>query len=105
MADKFEKALNTLLEGDYAINTLTPGMSYSRRQDDTDGERTFEHDLKVIIGNDNDAHVFPIYHPEKLLHSLRFRNYYGGGQSLRTRKALLILAEAMRRDNEEFPQN
>jgi len=34
---------------------------------------------------------------------IRFRTYGGGGMSLRTRAALLILAEAIRLDNEDRP--
>lgn len=33
--------------------------------------------------------------------SLRYRNYAGGGQSLRVHKALMILALAIKMDNEE----
>jgi hypothetical protein len=35
---------------------------------------------------------------------LRFRNAFGGGISLRTHNALRMLAEAVRLDNEEHPQ-
>lgn len=36
--------------------------------------------------------------------TLRFRTFGGGGLSPRTRNALMILAEAIRRDKEERPQ-
>jgi hypothetical protein len=73
---------------------------YERLHDDTDGED--EGRLRVIIGHDGDAWVsIPDVRPGK---GLRFRTYQGGGCSLHTRAALLILAEAIRLDNEERPR-
>jgi hypothetical protein len=91
------RAMNTLLEGAYWIPGLKTMQTYVRTQDDTDGEATLDHDLGVTIGVDGDAWV----HAQR---QLRFRTHCGGGHSLRVRNALLVLAEAIRRDNEEFPQ-
>jgi hypothetical protein len=95
-----QAALDTLLEHPYALPSLSPQTTYHRRHDDTDGERGPEQDLAVHVAADNDAWVsaggFPV---------LRFRDFFGGGLSPRTRAALLILAEAIRRDNEAHPQS
>ena len=95
-----DKALNDLLEGDYWIDTLAVNEFYSRLHDDTDGKTTSDHALEVLIAEDLDMHIIVPGQTE----SLRFRNYLGGGSSLRVRNALLVLAEAMRRDNAERPQ-
>lgn len=95
-----DKALHSLLEGDFWIDTLSSDECYSRLHDDNDGLATSEHTLQVYIAPDADLHVFLPYSME----SLRFRNYFGGGKSLRVRNALMVLAEAIRRDNAEHPQ-
>lgn len=94
------RAMNTLLEGAYFPPSLQANYAYTRRHDDTNGEVTPDHDLTVIMSEDGDTWVDL---PGRL-HTLRFRTYFGGGQSLRVRNALVILAEAIRRDNEERPQ-
>ena len=75
------------------INTIKTGIAYSRQHDDTDGELTGI--LEVSFGPDGDAWVMIDGHK-----MLRFRNYFGGGRSLRTHAALMVLAEAIRQDNE-----
>lgn len=101
MSDKeLNTALDNLLEKDFWISTLAPDQVYTRLQDDRDGHTGEEHQLRVYIAQDADLHVFLPYSFE----SLRFRNYIGGGRSLRVRNALLVLAEAIRRDNESRPQ-
>lgn len=93
------RAMNTLIEGAYWPASLGVRESYIRRHDDTDGETGPEQDLAVTFGPDGDAWVML-----PGLRSLRFRTWAGGGQSLRVRNALLVLAEAIRRDNAERPQ-
>lgn len=81
---------------------LRHGMNraFARCQDDHDGERTPEHHLAVGFSPDGDAWVLGNgRHP-----SLRFRGPGGEGCSPRVHRALLVLAEAIRRDNEEHPQ-
>jgi len=91
--------MNTLIEGAYWPSTLNTQDTYNRRQDDTDGDTGVEQDIAVKFSVDGDAWVIlPGFR------SLRFRTWFGGGQSLRVRNALLVLAEAIRRDNEERPQ-
>ena len=93
-----DRALNTLLEGAYWPASLSVQTGYSRRQDDTDGDLSAAQDLNVYIGRDCDVHVWSGDGDP-----LRFRTYFGGGLSPRVRNALLVLAEAIRRDNQEFP--
>lgn len=93
------RALNTVIERPYWLHTLGTRETYLRRQDDTDGDRGPTQDLAVTLGPDGDAWL-----RAGGGEVLRFRTHAGGGQSLRTRAALLVLAEAIRRDNEERPQ-
>lgn len=93
------RAMNTLLEGAYWPQTLEANRMYHRRHDDTDGKRDPSQDLQVAIRPDGDVVVATGYGE-----FLRFRTWAGGGLSLRTRNALLVLAEAIRRDTEERPQ-
>jgi hypothetical protein len=53
----------------------------------------------VVIGPDGDCWV-----TAGGGQTLRFRTWAGGGHSLRVRQALMVLAEAIRRDNEDRPQ-
>jgi hypothetical protein len=93
------RAQNVLLNGAYWPEKIEAMQTYSRRHDDTDGLRTAEQYLSVTIGVDGDAWL------QVGIDSLRFRTYFGGGMSLNTRNALLLLVEALRRDNEISPQN
>lgn len=92
------RSLDALLEHEAGIPTLR-SAAYTRRHDDTDGRRDHEQDLSVIIGPDSDAYI-----SSGSLANLRFRAYLGGGGSLRVRRGLLVLAEAIRRDNADRPQ-
>jgi len=71
--------------------------TYSRLHDDHDG--TKEGFLEVFIGPDGDIHLAA----RTDWRSLRFRNILGGGGSLRVHNALVILAEAIRQENEINP--
>ena len=93
------RAVGRILEPDYWLQTLATRVGYTRRHDDTDGKRDHEQDLTVCIGPDGDCWL-----TAGGGQPLRFRTYAGGGQSLRTRQALMVLAEAIRLDNEERPQ-
>lgn len=77
--------------------TLKTSTEYSRTHDDTDGDKSQR--LAVAISHDGDLWI-KTWHR----HMLRFRMPgMGGGLSPRTRAALLVLAEAIRLDNEERP--
>jgi hypothetical protein len=80
---------------------LRSSESYRRLHDDHDG--TYEGDLTVTIGPDGDTWIDA--HNPRTLSSLRFRNYFGGGQSLLVTNALILLADAIRIENEEHPQS
>lgn len=73
---------------------LEADTCYSRLHDDHDG--TCEGELRLMFSRDGDAHVMVA--PSGT--SLRFRTAIGGGGSLRTRNALVILALAMKLDRE-----
>jgi hypothetical protein len=62
--------------------------------------------LRVIIANDSDVHVSMQewedgYERPSPFPSIRVRTFAGGRRNHRTRQALLWLADAIRRDNEE----
>lgn len=96
------KALDMLLEGHYWPTTLDTGQIYARRHDDTDGKDDPTQYLSLEIDQWGDVHM---QIPPGKFRALRFRMPGGGGQSERVRKALIILAEAIRRDNDENPQS
>lgn len=93
------RAMNTLIEGAYWPASLATRIEYARRHDDTDGQTGHDQNLSVMVGPDGDCWL-----RAGEGNVLRFRTYAGGGQSMRVRNALLVLAEAIQRDNEERPQ-
>jgi hypothetical protein len=94
------KKVRELLDADFWIQGLAPDTRYARLHDDHDGK--FDGWLSVTIGDDGDAWVDAF---EPMSSGLRFRMpVIGGGASPRVRNALLILAEAIRLDNELRPQ-
>ena len=90
------KAMNTLLEGQF-MAPIEDMTSYSRVHDDCDGDPS--QSLDVIMSPDGDIHLVAG------TISLRFRTFHGGGMSPRVRNALIVLAEAIRRDNADHPQH
>ena len=78
---------------------LDPSGIYSRLHDDHDG--TMQGSI-VVSFNPRVGDVWvDVRHPE---HStLRFRDWNGGGRSLRVRNALVLLALAIKLDNDEKP--
>lgn len=96
------QALDALLEQPFWIQTLKTESVYQRMEDDTSGF------INVCIGKDGDSWITVMNEidPKQSSFSFRFRTpLIGGGESPRVRNALLILAEAIRRDNAEHPQN
>lgn len=92
-------AMDILLESMYWPTTLAVGQCHTRIHDDSDGQADAEHALSVILAADGDVHVVA-----GAGQPLRFRCALGGGVSPRVRSALLVLAEAVRRDNEAIGQ-
>jgi len=94
----YQQVIN-LLEGAYWLKDLDTMYRYTRNHDDDDGTRTGK--INVIISGDGDSHIW-IDAPSEG-GSLRFRTYGGGGLSLRVRNAIVLLALAIKMDNEERP--
>jgi hypothetical protein len=69
---------------------------YERLHDDHDG--TGQGKLVVVIGEDGDAWVD--VQGKRPMETLRFRTHQGGGRSVRVRNALLMLAFAIKLDND-----
>lgn len=87
-----------VLNNPFWIAGLLTNVSYERIQDDHDG--TKEGRLILQIGADGDVW----FNTDKHHTPMRFRSFGGGGQSRRVRNALMILALAIKLDNEERPQ-
>lgn len=95
-----KKAMNTLIEGYYFPQSLSPNQMYSRVQDDCEGVKDYSQSLAVVIAHDSDVWI-----TIGGFTSLRFRvPMIGGGMSPRVRNGLLVLAEAIRRENEHSPR-
>ncbi len=92
------KDAHRVLEDPFFIPELETKKNYRRLHDDHDG--TFRGSIVVTIGEDSDVWVDI---DQKERSSLRFRSWFGGGRSLRERNALMILALAIKLDNEKNP--
>ncbi|MFA6306271.1 MAG: hypothetical protein WCV70_00100 [Patescibacteria group bacterium] len=91
--EKLVKDARRVLETPFWMPELSSGESYERLHDDHDG--TGEGVLNVTFLPDGDATIsIDIRTP------LRFRNWLGGGMSLRVRNALMLLAWAIKLDNQ-----
>lgn len=85
---------------------LQQGQSYELPCDDKG--RNGKTWLRIFVAGDCDVHLmmqewedFPEGEPS-LLPTLRCRTFFGGGRHHRTHQALLMLAQAIRLDNEEI---
>jgi hypothetical protein len=92
------RVVDALLDSEFWLHTISTGQTYGRNHDDTDGEAG--QFISILFDQMGDAYMDKA---SNYPWPLRFRTYEGGGHSLKTRKALLILAEAIRQDNEERP--
>ena len=102
----FDDIVDILLETPHWPKFLKTNLQYKRCSDDTDGE---DQSITVIFGSDGDAwfEVRSDLKPSapdsfKSRVSHRFRTYAGGGRSLRTRVAVMILARAIQLDEKEM---
>jgi hypothetical protein len=94
-----EYAINIVLEGCYWPKKLNTNCVYKRRDDTTEKNCLA---LYVSLEIDNLGNVcVETTTGQSVLH---FNALSNGGQSERVYKALVILAEAIRRDNAEKPQ-
>lgn len=95
--------IDQILETDFWPDTIPAGFDISRIDDDNDGDP--RHRLELSVGGHGIDHGDVYLGFPGATSALRFRTQLGGGVSPRVRNALLVLAEAMRRDNEDRPQN
>ena len=103
LEDYPEEFLDVVLAEPYWVHTLETDRSYTRFEDDTQ-----QGHLGVTFSLDGDAWVEVFTQADPKDHNWMFRFRMpggGGGQSLRTRNALLLLAEAIRQDNIKWPQD
>lgn len=102
--DKAQKMVEQLLSEPYWLPNLDTRTSYWRYEDDSPLGQ-----LIISFSPDGDGHIHVMaeHDPnEGPKWSQRFRMpMMGGGQSPRVRNALLILAEAIRLDNIDSPQD
>lgn len=93
---KIETTIKEILEESFWPEDIIPGICYARTQDDCDGDLSQQ--LSIIFSHDGDAWV------NTHVPLLRFRMpLIGGGLSPRVRNGLLILAMAIKMDNETNP--
>lgn len=95
-ATEKEAALDLLLGNTLFLDSLSRGRGYSRRHDDAGGEFGDEHDLEVSLEPGDGAWVTV---------GAGYSLHFGGEGSPRVHNALVVLAEAIRRDNKELPQH
>ena len=97
--DKLQQTIRSVLEQPFWLPDLKPGEHYFRTHDDCEGE--LQNGIKVIFSEDGDAWVETTSEP---FTTCRYRMpIIGGGRSPRVRNALLILALAIKLDNEDDP--
>jgi len=94
--EKLIEYAHLVLENPFWIPELETMKNYQRLHDDHDG--TFDGKIIVTIDPMGDIHI-----GTDRTRWLRFRNSDGGGLSLKVRNALMILALAIKLDNEKFP--
>jgi len=87
------KQIGKILETPFWPKELTPLKKYFRTHDDCAGE--FK-GISVKFTEEGDACITTCHE------GCRFRTFGGGGRSLRVRNALLILALAIKFDNEQY---
>lgn len=90
--DVTPERIKEMLESNFFPPDITPNTVYRREHDDCvrgDGE-------DLIVASDVMGDMYISIKGNK---QLRFRTRGGGGESLRVRNALIILAEAIRLDN------
>jgi hypothetical protein len=98
--DRLVKDARRILENPFWIPDLKSDEYYLRLHDDHDG--TYLGCINVSFDKAGDAWI--ITSKTHNGGSLRFRSFFGGGMSERVRNALMILAFAIKLDNEEKPQ-
>ena len=95
MSDKHN--IKQILEDNFWISSLKPDYPYFVTNDDYAGRR--HEGITVTIDSQGDAWIS--INDEDAYCNARIRTFAGGGHNHRTRNALMILAEAIRLDNDE----
>lgn len=100
--ERLLKDTKRVLEHPLWISEIEPGKPYTRTHDDHDGSGKGK--ITVFFSPDADAWID--IQPSHTDGPLRFRtgSFGGGGMSQRVRNALIVLAYAIKLDNEEKPQ-
>ena len=91
-----QEEIKKILETPYWIPTLKSNHPYFINNDDCDGQ--LKEGIQVTIDNQGDAWI--TVNDKRGYCTARMRTFAGGGHNSRTRNALMILAEAIRLDNE-----
>lgn len=89
------KAIRKILECHAVPENIKTKTIYGRHDD---GDQKYK--LKVLVDSNGTCFINTGYNHDKWL---EFRTFAEKGKSIRVRKALLILAEAIRLDNELGP--
>jgi len=97
--ERLNKDVRRVLNNPFFVEELEAGVVYERVQDDHDGTR--EGRIQVMFVPHAGDIVFTT---DKHHQAIRFRTFFGGGMSPRVFNALMILAYAIKLDNEEHPQ-
>ncbi len=97
-SERLNKDALRVLNNPFWPTGLSVDEQYLRLHDDHDGTR----EGRMIVGftRDGDAWLSTDQHRGPVL---RFRTMIGGGRSLRVRNALVLLALAIKLDNEALP--
>lgn len=101
-SEKILSEVREILDDTFFLPSIETSVAYVRYEDDSK-----EGSLSVFFTSDSDGWIDVIqrFDPDEIGKPLRFRiPFIGGGKSHRVRNALLILAEAIRLDNEDTPQ-
>ncbi|MFA5124874.1 MAG: hypothetical protein WC473_03605 [Patescibacteria group bacterium] len=97
--ERLIKDAHRVLNNPFWIPELEANRVFERIHDDHDG--TFTGRLMVQFTKDGDAWIKTDKHHGP---SLRYRSPLGGGSSPRVKNALMLLALAIKLDNEQRPQ-
>ena len=99
-SEQIEQVVRKILEKPFWLESLRAENVFVRQHDDHHG--TSEGLLSLKISCNGDVCITTSNLPGR---SLMFRTIDGGGQSERVRNALIILALAIKIENEKDPQN
>lgn len=90
------KEIKALLETPFWIDGLESGVLYQTMDDDSPDGQAY---LQIYITPDGDVWANKL--TDSIMKSIRKRTDIGGGRDHRTRTAMMILAYAMKLDEEE----